>query len=111
MLAFRQMRLVVMKFRFIEINLFRVFAVVLFSATTMAQSVVQRGDILALTNITVIDGNGGRPKGNTTLIITCGHIADVFPSGKKPLPPGATVMNLRGQYVMPGLIDSHYHLL
>ena len=68
-------------------------------------------ETLAITNVTVIDGNGGAPKPNMTLLISGGYIEGVFPAGSKRLPAGAAVMNLSGSYVMPGLIDSHYHFI
>lgn len=80
-------------------------------ATINAQSIVQPGEILALTNVTVIDGKGGVPRPRMTLIISGERILEIFPTGKNKLPAKAKVMDLGGQYVMPGLIDSHYHLL
>lgn len=85
--------------------------IVLLPTISDAQSVVPTSAAtLALTNATIIDGNGGRPKERKTIIVTGGRITDIFTSGKKKLPAGATVMDLSGQFVIPGLIDSHYHL-
>ena len=84
-------------------------------ATLLAVSVLcahpltKANEILVLTNVTVIDGNGGRPLPNMTVVISGERIADMFATGKKRLPAGATVMNLSGHYLIPGLIDSHYH--
>ena len=68
-------------------------------------------EILVLTNVTVIDGNGGRPVPKMTVVISGERIADMFATGKKRIPAGATVMNLTGDYLIPGLIDSHYHFM
>jgi imidazolonepropionase-like amidohydrolase len=75
-----------------------------------AQTNVAASETLVLSNATVIDGNGGRPKPNTTLVVANGRISDIYAAGRKKPPAAATVMDLSGQYVMPGLIDSHYHL-
>ena len=65
--------------------------------------------VLALTNVTVIDGNGGPAKPGMTLVISGERIVDMFPTGRKQLPAGTTLMNMDGHYLIPGLIDSHYH--
>lgn len=75
-----------------------------------AQPTERASETLVLANVTVIDGNGGRPKPNMTLVISGGRISDLYRAGKKKLPAAATVMDLSGQYIIPGLIDSHYHL-
>ncbi|MBA2606964.1 MAG: amidohydrolase family protein [Acidobacteriota bacterium] len=100
-----------MKSIFIKFNFILTLAAALLATTINAQSIVPPGEILALTNVTVIDGNSGRPKPNMTLVISRERIAEMFSTGKKRLPAGATVMDLSGQYIMPGLIDSHYHFI
>ncbi len=83
----------------------------LLASVVLAYPVTRANDILVLTNVTVIDGNGGRPMPNMAVVISGERIADMFAIGKKQLPAGATVMNLRGHYLIPGLIDSHYHFM
>ncbi len=68
------------------------------------------GVLLALVDVTVIDGNGGRPLPGMTLVVVDGHIADMFPTGEKPIAPEARILDVQGQYVIPGLIDSHVHV-
>ena len=68
-------------------------------------------ETLALTHVTVIDGNGGPPQPDMTVVIADERIAEVYPSGRKRLPAGATIMNLKGHYLIPGLIDSHSHFM
>ncbi len=55
---------------------------------------------------TVLDGTG-RVLRNIDLLITNGRIAQLRPS-TGPLPAGA--LDLRGQTLLPGLIDTHVHL-
>lgn len=88
----------------------RIFIIFLLLVTSVAhQTAGQEKRILALTNATVIDGNGGPPQADRTIVISGERIADIFPTGTKPLPHGATTMTLKGHFVIPGLIDSHYH--
>ena len=86
-------------------------AILLVVSALWAQPLTKSNETLVLTNVTVIDGNGGRPMPNMTVVISGERIADMFATGKKRLPAGATVMNLRGHYLIPGLIDSHYHFM
>jgi imidazolonepropionase-like amidohydrolase len=65
---------------------------------------------LVLADVTLIDGNGGAPLPGMTLVLAGDHIADIFPSGQKPLPRDAVVLDLHDRYVIPGLIDSHVHV-
>lgn len=67
-------------------------------------------EVTALTDVTLIDGNGGEPKSHRTLIISEGKILDVFAAGDKKIPTGANVVSLSGKFIMPGLIDTHVHL-
>ncbi len=63
-----------------------------------------------LKNFTLIDGTGRRPAPHSALIITDGRISWTGPSSALKAPAGATVSDLGGRYVIPGLIDNHVHL-
>ena len=86
-------------------------ATCLVASVFSAYPLTKTNRILVLTNVTVIDGNGGRPVPNMTVVISGDRIADIFATRKKRLPAGATTMNLTGHYLIPGLIDSHYHFM
>lgn len=83
----------------------------LLATTLSAQSRPSKETALVLTHLTLIDGNGGAPQPQMTIVISDGRIAEIFPDGKKAMPSGATVLDLSGRYAMPGLIDSHYHFM
>ena len=57
----------------------------------------------------LLDRPGQKPRGNSTIIIEDGKIADVR-DGITPPPPDARVIDLRNQFVLPGMIDMHVHL-
>ncbi len=67
-------------------------------------------DVVALTNARVIDGTGGPARQGQTLILRGDTIAEVGPSGGVRIPEGATVMDLSGKTVLPGLVMLHEHL-
>ncbi|MDJ0840035.1 MAG: amidohydrolase family protein [Acidobacteriota bacterium] len=57
----------------------------------------------------LIDGNSSEIAGKTTITIEDGKITAVE-SGYKKAPDGATVIDLKDSWVMPGLMDMHTHL-
>ena len=65
---------------------------------------------LVLTGVTLIDGTGGPPAADVTVLIEGGRITRVGESGKVRVPRGARVVNARGKYLIPGLWDMHVHL-
>lgn len=66
--------------------------------------------LLALKNVTVIDGTGSEPLPKQTIFIENGVIMDIEDSNSAKLPQGIKTIDLQGKYVIPGLIDSHVHL-
>lgn len=67
------------------------------------------GQVLVLQGATVLDGLGGRIV-NARVTIRDHRVTEVsLDDDRVPLPEGATVHDLRGRYLIPGLIDSHVH--
>lgn len=65
---------------------------------------------LLLTHVGLIDGTGSPVQRDMTIAIEGKRIAAVYPSGSRPVPKGAQVRDLSGEYVIPGLIDAHVHI-
>jgi len=63
-----------------------------------------------LRHFTLIDGTGQGPLAEQALVITDGKLSWVGPDARLKAPAGAAIENLKGKYVMPGLIDNHVHL-
>ncbi len=63
--------------------------------------------VLALVNANVVDPRDGRIAPRATVVVREGRIDSV---GSAPAPPGVQVIDLRGRYVVPGLIDAHAHI-
>jgi imidazolonepropionase-like amidohydrolase len=63
---------------------------------------------IALTNASLIDGSGAAMQRGVTIVIEGGRIVDIGPSARAPA--GATVIDLAGKYVVPGIINGHGHV-
>ncbi len=63
----------------------------------------------AITGATLIDGTGRDPISNATVIIEDGRIQSVAAQGA--VPAGAQVIDGTGLTLMPGMIDTHVHML
>jgi len=82
----------------LTVLLFAIFA----SATAHAQTALVGGTL-------VRPAQGDTLAGATVVVEPSGRIAAVGPSDEIDVPAGAERLDARGQYVMPGLIDSHVH--
>src|SRR5215207_4434863 len=66
----------------------------------------------AFVDVTVIlmTGPGSRPVPGRTVIVRDGRIAEIGAAGSLTPPAGATVIQGRGKYLIPGLAEMHAHL-
>jgi imidazolonepropionase-like amidohydrolase len=66
--------------------------------------------ITFLRNVHVIDGSGNPPLEQADVLIRGDRIASVAAASPAPPPAGATVLDLSGKTLMPGLISAHSHV-
>ncbi len=66
--------------------------------------------IRALVGAMLIDGKGGEPISDACVLIDGNTISDVGKNGDIPIPPEADIVDVKGLYLLPGLIDAHFHL-
>ena len=66
--------------------------------------------LLILNDATLIDAGHQVGAPHQTIVIMNGRITGVFPAGTVAFPDSAVVINLKGKYLLPGLIDSHVHM-
>ena len=78
-------------------------AALLFAVSAAAQ-------VTVLTRATIIDGTGAPPQKDITIVMESGRIRDMGPAPKVPTPAGATVLDLTGKFVVPGIINAHGHV-
>lgn len=92
------------------------FALVCWSLFISLAAAAQRSDrparaTLAIVGGYLIDGNEGTPVPNSLILVDGNKIGAVGRVGELQVPAGAKVINAEGMTVMPGLIDSHVHLM
>ena len=66
--------------------------------------------VVVLTHARVIDDTGAPARADQTIIIRDGNIADVGAASSVAAPAGATIVDLTGKSVIPGLVMMHEHL-
>ena len=64
---------------------------------------------LAFRGVTLVDGRGGPPLADATVVVAGGRIAAVGPSAAVIVPAGARVVEGAGKTLIPGLWDMHVH--
>ena len=65
---------------------------------------------LAIVGATVIDGHGGAPIADGTIVVEGGRIVAVGPSADVAAPAGAEVIDGSGKFVTPGFVDTNVHM-
>ncbi len=66
-------------------------------------------ELTAITNVNVLSPDGQSMLPDRTVILDDGEIISVTVGGA--IPTNATIIDGRGKYLIPGLVDSHAHLL
>jgi len=81
--------------------------VLMASAVAVAPAYAQT---LAIVNGTVIDGTGSAPLTKGVVLIDDGRITAVGSKRDIAIPSGAELIDAKGKYVIPGLMDANLHL-
>jgi len=86
-------------------------AAILLAASTVPAAAVQPPDgAIAIVGATIIDGNGGPPLSNATIVVEGRRITQVGPRNTVDIPAAARIIDGTGKYVTPGFIDTNVHL-
>lgn len=70
----------------------------------------QNGAVVAIVGATVIDGNGGPPVPDATIVVRGKRIAEIGPRASVRVPRGARVIDAAGKFATPGFIDTNVHI-
>ena len=65
---------------------------------------------LLLNNFTVVSDHLSAAQHNTQIRIVDGRITDVSTEPLQPINPDATIIDGKGKYLTPGIMDSHVHV-
>src|SRR5688572_4522936 len=84
-----------------------VFALLIASDLGAQRPPVASQEPLALTNAAVVDVRSGSVTRSATVVLRGGRIESV---GTGPAPANVRAIDLRGRFVVPGLIDAHVHI-
>ena len=87
----------------------RLWALSLFLVAVLPMT-AQEPAVKVITGVTVIDGAGGPPIANASIVMDGGRIRQVGPRNTIANPAGAAVVDAQGKFVIPGLADVHNHL-
>ena len=66
--------------------------------------------VVAIVGATLIDGRGGAPLLDAVVVVSGEKILAVGKRTTVSIPAGAEVIDAKGLTLLPGLIDSHFHI-
>ncbi|HEX6716234.1 MAG TPA: amidohydrolase family protein [Pyrinomonadaceae bacterium] len=66
--------------------------------------------VIAIVGATLIDGRGGAVVPDSVVVVRGDRIITVGKQGEVKIPSGAEVVDAKGLTLLPGLIDSHFHI-
>jgi imidazolonepropionase-like amidohydrolase len=85
------------------------FAVSLLLISLLSSTAQDEKSVLAIRDGSVIDGTGKGSMDHATILIVGSHITKIGNRDDVDIPSSAAVVDARGKYVIPGLIDAHVH--
>jgi imidazolonepropionase-like amidohydrolase len=75
-----------------------------------SEAVSAQDAAIAITNVTVLPLDGERTLRDQTVVVQGGRIRSVAPAAGANVPAGATRIDGRGKFLMPGLAEMHAHV-
>ncbi|MEE8349768.1 MAG: amidohydrolase family protein [Acidobacteriota bacterium] len=65
--------------------------------------------VVVLKGATLIDGLGNPPLADATVVVEGDTIRSIFSGQGADTPPNATLIDVTGKFIIPGLVDTHVH--
>jgi len=94
---------------YIYLKQFIYILLIIFSGLSI--DAVNAAESLVLEHVTIIDGTGRSLQRQMTIVISNGRIAAIAPDGMINLPTPNHRIDASGQFLIPGMIDLHLHLI
>ena len=69
----------------------------------------QASGVIVIQGATLINGTGSPSIRNGAIVVDGGRIRDIGPRNEVRVPGNAQIVDARGKWVIPGLIDAHVH--
>ena len=85
------------------------FCLLLTGAAFVAAQQRQTSGVIVIQGATLINGTGGPSIRNGAIVVDGGRIRDIGPRNEVRVPGNAQIVDARGKWVIPGLIDAHVH--
>jgi len=79
-------------------------------APAVREFVKVQAPVVVLKHVRIIDGTGAPPRLDQALVIEAGKIRSVADASTVAAPAGATIVDLDGYTVIPGLVGMHEHM-
>lgn len=80
------------------------------SCSRKTEVVTDMSNLAVYTGATIIDGEGGEPITDGILVVRDGRFELIGSMATTTIPAGATTHDLKGKYIVPGIINGHGHV-
>ncbi|MEJ2513222.1 MAG: amidohydrolase family protein, partial [Anaerolineales bacterium] len=84
---------------------------ILVSIRPVSAATVQSSETTAFVNVNVIPMDSERPLQAQTVVVMGDRIVEIGAASEVNVPPDAQVIDGTGKYLIPGLTDTHFHIL
>ena len=78
--------------------------------TEQARNAPASDTVTAIVGGTVLDGNGGAPLADATILVRGNRIEKIGPRASVSVPSGAQVIDAAGKFITPGFVDTNVHI-